>query len=156
MCITLLAFYLQHHPDEQFTSLILQGFHVGYFFQGSEFLRFSCWLFLSRARVTITFQEPSFLISSFFNPVILKARTLGSVTHYFFKKEYQVGEASHYHAVEWMLHALAYSLFIYYRTVLEWFPRNRSKSIQNGSDTRLHCPKQIGLLLSVSYEKSYT
>ena len=34
--------------------------------------------------------------------MILKGRTLGSVSHYFFKKEYQACGAPHYHAVVWI------------------------------------------------------
>ena len=34
---------------------------------------------------------------SFFNAVILIGHALDSVSHYFFKKEYQEREASHYH-----------------------------------------------------------
>ena len=41
---------------------------------------------------------------------------------------------------------------LHYRTVLEWFPRNHSGTIQNGSDARLHCPKQIGSFRSISHE----
>ena len=36
------------------------------------------------------------------------------------------------------------SACLHYRTVLKRFPRNHSGSIQNSSDARLHCPKQIG------------
>ena len=38
----------------------------------------------------------------FFNTVLLKGRVLGTVTHYFFKKEYQARGAPHYHAVVWI------------------------------------------------------
>ena len=39
---------------------------------------------------------------AFFKTVILKGKVLGHVTHYFFKKEYQVRGAPHYHAVVWI------------------------------------------------------
>ena len=39
---------------------------------------------------------------AFFNTVILKGRVLGTVTHYFFKKEYQARGAPHYHVVLWI------------------------------------------------------
>ena len=38
----------------------------------------------------------------FFNTVILKGSVLGTVTHYFYKKEYQARGAPHYHAVLWV------------------------------------------------------
>ena len=41
---------------------------------------------------------------------------------------------------------------LHYRTVLDRFPRNNSGSIQNGSDARLHRPKEMGLLRFVSYD----
>ena len=39
---------------------------------------------------------------NFFNTVILKGNILGTVTHYFYKKEYQARGAPHYHAVVWI------------------------------------------------------
>lgn len=38
----------------------------------------------------------------FFNTVILKGSVLGTVTHHFYKKEYQACGAPHYHAVLWV------------------------------------------------------
>ena len=39
---------------------------------------------------------------AFFNALILKGHALGSVTHYFYKKEYQARGAPHYHIVVWI------------------------------------------------------
>ncbi len=39
---------------------------------------------------------------SFFHTVLLKGQVLGCISHYFWKKEYQAREATHYHVVVWI------------------------------------------------------
>ena len=51
--------------------------------------------------------SPKFSLKShaFFNTVTLRGWVLGSVTNYFFKKEYQARGAPHYHTVVWIENA---------------------------------------------------